>query len=625
MSKISKFLNDPNLFFIDFLQKRLGGRFSYLYCYSEKLFSLIASDATKRIWAERLMRLAYVSGDLYVLSLIFLKACRQFEPSLWAVTYYIAKAVNNGETKYLPEIIKNSCVHPDHLPLLESARLRAKGDYRGALKALCFHSASPNIRFKMAQAERSIYHIMRDKEGMAISALRFIRAEPDMILMEYALNAAGAAESAVRHDIMAACLKRVLRDIDRIMQSKKIFRQYWREAITVSLRLYRIEDAIMIARKARSYGFKKARREIVYLTKICDQTANWRWVVNAARDMVQAVANGKKPKYSGKTLVVLHSAAFSRNAIDYPGFRDDIRFCYNQIISELMALQVKPEISFKLSTHGRILHDGPYFSYHTASDDQFGCHFKETDKPHSFSFDPSGYSGWSEFSTIACADPLIAKIDLDSAEQFFASEKIRILEQNISKYKQPAANGMSQLPEKYIFIGLQIQNDAVQELAYCDIVAMIEAICQVAVQNGLKVVIKRHPHCRSGTVAELLTQGEKAGKFIVMNGNIHELIQYSQAVCVVNSAVGAEALLYEKPVYVFGKSEYMAACFICRQASDFEKVFKPGKQKLDSQALKKFYYALKNIYATDLSDDVKAGAFIKNKVKHHLRLNGFAF
>lgn len=621
MSKLSKLVTKPGLFLIDFFQKRIDQNFGFFYRCAGNIFAFVAQDSYRRTWTEKLMRLAYVSGKHSALSHIFFKSCRTFEPSLWAVTYYISKAVNNGETKHLVRIIENSRINREHLPLMKSALFRAKGAYDEALHTLDFQSASKDVRYKMAQAERSIYHIVRDREGMAVSALRFIISEPDMVLMEYALNAAGAAETAGRRDIMTICLRRALDDIKKIMASKRLFKQYWREAIKVSLRLYHIEDALMIAKKAKSLGLRKARQELSHIEAICTEVSSWRWAVNAARRAVQAAAKGKFPDYKGKVIVVLHSAAFSRNDIDYAGFRGDVRFCYAKIISILMTLCIKPKITFKLSTHGKVLYTSPYFSYHTISDDKLGCHFKETDRPSSFCFDHSGYSGWSEFSGRDCEHSFIKMIDPLIAEQFFNSEKAHILGNRISKYKQPATDMTRRLPEKYIFIGLQMQCDSVQELAYYNIAMMIDEVCTVAKENNLNVVVKRHPYCRAGSVANFLAEGEKTGKFIVDSGNIHELAENSEAVCVINSAVGSEALLHEKPVYVFGRSEYMAACFVCRNPGDFKKNFQLKKHRLDSETLKKFWYALKNIYATNLSNEEAAEAFIKNKVLEHLLLN----
>src|SRR5690606_11694616 len=51
-------------------------------------------------------------------------------------------------------------------------------------------------------------------------------------------------------------------------------------------------------------------------------------------------------------------------------------------------------------------------------------------------------------------------------------------------------------------------------------------------------------------------------KVLLSNASIHSLIERAEAVYKVNSGVGLEALLHEKPVVVTGKCDYMYAATV---------------------------------------------------------------
>ena len=147
---------------------------------------------------------------------------------------------------------------------------------------------------------------------------------------------------------------------------------------------------------------------------------------------------------------------------------------------------------------------------------------------------------------------------------------------------------------------------------------MIEEVVATCEKLGLGVVVKRHPMCKSPQVGEYLRANAAARRIVVATGSIHNIIEKAQAVCVVNSGVGAEALLHEKPVYVFGRSDYMAASYVCKEPGDFAAKFVPGKLPLSTDELHRFWWILRNEYAVDLTDRTAAKAWIKRRVLQHL-------
>tara|TARA_B100001093_G_scaffold510011_1_gene575080 strand:- start:5611 stop:7518 length:1908 start_codon:yes stop_codon:yes gene_type:complete len=74
-----------------------------------------------------------------------------------------------------------------------------------------------------------------------------------------------------------------------------------------------------------------------------------------------------------------------------------------------------------------------------------------------------------------------------------------------------------------------------------------------------KFIIKTHPDCvslkKNGCIHKRFFSHRKVEVVSVL-GQINKLIEFSEAVCVVSSQVGFEALIYEKEVHVFGKPFY---------------------------------------------------------------------
>ncbi|RJJ95293.1 capsular biosynthesis protein, partial [Escherichia coli] len=77
--------------------------------------------------------------------------------------------------------------------------------------------------------------------------------------------------------------------------------------------------------------------------------------------------------------------------------------------------------------------------------------------------------------------------------------------------------------------------------------------------TSTKVVVKRHPYCNSIEVEKLINELEKEGKIIVSDSSVHHLIKTSKAVITVNSGVGLETVIHNKPVIITGKSDYYYA------------------------------------------------------------------
>ncbi len=548
---------------------------------------------------------------------------RYQSPSAWAITTYIANSINRGVDHRSDAILGSAHLAPELAPLITSAIKRRDGDLRGALELLDPTVGIYPARMNAARARRGIFHQLQDHLSLAVDGITFLQREPQQFLIPFTITTAGSAEGVKRHDIFRLALRRLLRDRERIRDNPKKLKLHWNDALKVSMTVFDVDGAVEIAGMAKALGKKAAETKLDTLLQIREEISVWKDVVDAAYASLRAKAEGKEiTDGRADVVLVVPAAAFNTNVIDYPGFRQEIRFVVQTIAETLKLAGVSFRVEGRIRTHGELSFAVPSFSYHTISTDRKALHFKETDRPSRFSFDTGGYAGWSDFSSRSVEELDLDSVDQEKAKAFFRAEQVAVIEGNVSKYAQAELTFTEPLPERFVFIGLQVIGDAVQQLAYSSPFAMMDEVIDTCMQRGLSVVVKRHPQDKSGQISDYLRARVEKGHVTVSTASIHTLIAKSEAVCVINSGVGAEALLHEKPVYVFGKADYMRACFVCEKPGDFAKQFYRGRTRLTSDQLYRFWYVLRNRYAVSLRDREKSAAWIRTRVLRHLRETG---
>ncbi len=186
-------------------------------------------------------------------------------------------------------------------------------------------------------------------------------------------------------------------------------------------------------------------------------------------------------------------------------------------------------------------------------------HYKEAYLPHMTHFDRDGYSGWSEIATARKSlraeypDPAVA-------DAFFASDIRPFLAERRSKFAQPEEPFDAE--PGFVFVPLQVLNDAVIALKHEeDYLQSLGNILRFLHAQGLRLVLKRHPQCRAPEVAEFLRQMVESRLAIATTASIHDILPRAQGVVTMNSGVGFEALLYEKPVVCLGRADYADMAF----------------------------------------------------------------
>lgn len=532
-------------------------------------------------------------------------------PTTWAITFYIGKVVFKGNVNELDQLIKSKKVRDDHKPLLISAKERVNGNFNEALRVLNYNPKSRLVMYKVAQATRSIHHQMNNTIGKVDSGIKYILQDKKRMLLDFSLHIAGSAQNINNNEYFLIALKRAYRDLSRFKKNKKYTRDFWREAVAVALHLFDIDLALSISRRAKELCLNGAEREYKRILGLNKKFKNNKDLLLKAKRNLLNLIKSKENQNDADVIIVFNAAALRFNNIDYSGFRDDIIFIYKTIADCLNKHGISYDVVGKFIVHGELNLDKPYFSYHSISSDGKGLHFKEYDRPHCFSFDNSGYSGWASVAKLEINDPRLTEIDSIESKIFFEQDSNFVLSKGISKYKQKKNEDLH-LPSKFIFVALQIDGDAVQSLAYRDTLEMLDEVTSVCLKLGTPLVVKRHPYCKSPRISEYLKKVVDNENIFMATGNIHKLIEKSSAVCVINSAVGSEALLHKKIVYSFGRSEYMGATVVCEEVGDFEKKF--NKFELNPTELEKFWYFMRTEYSSDIKNRSIALDFIERKV-----------
>lgn len=560
--------------------------------------------ASALIFEGRLL-IEYHAGRPAAAEDIFFHYAKRKQLTFWATSTYVARVVDAGYSQRLEEIRRHPHLSAGASALLSEAASRLAGDRAGA----------PAGDLGEGQADQLKYH-----QRLAEDGLTFMRAEADYIDLTLPLSTALSAEACDREDIFAAAITLLIGQLAKVEKSRLLSREYVGDVVAAKLSMFDLQGALAFLNHPHVADMAKAGRLHVEVASLINETEAYSPAVGMANKDILARAEGMREPLDKMPVILMPAAAFRKNKIDYPGFRSDIRFVLSAILAAFENNKVAYAVRSRLRTHGFVDLSVPSFSYHTISHGNQGLHFKETDRPSLFSFDSRGYAGWSEFSDFSLEQLRAADVDQQHADAFFEDEKRRVIGGNLSKYRQAAVSDSENLPEGFIFVALQLIGDAVSQLAYLSLFEMVEEVVRTAEAKGLSVVIKRHPLCTTPEVSRFLSKLVAEGRVTQVYSSIHAIIPKALAVCVVNSGVGAEALLHEKPVYVFGRADYMAGCFVCRQPGDFVAQFVAGETRLTPDELRKFWFLLRNRYAIDLRDREKAAAEIEARVMEHLRL-----
>lgn len=126
------------------------------------------------------------------------------------------------------------------------------------------------------------------------------------------------------------------------------------------------------------------------------------------------------------------------------------------------------------------------------------------------------------------------------------------------KNKRTISDKFSSLPASYIFVPFQVDSDR-QILCFSpwisnmrELFSVLEAAAD-SLPDSVKIVVKEHPSC-SKDFSDLHKKNSRI--YFANSQNTQLLIEKSMAVATINSSVGLEAMLLNKPVIVLGEAFY---------------------------------------------------------------------
>ena len=238
-----------------------------------------------------------------------------------------------------------------------------------------------------------------------------------------------------------------------------------------------------------------------------------------------------------------------------------------------------------------------YFSYHTKTNlERFNLfHIHSTSFPGYFLIDRLGYAGFSSYASYNTAFLESQNEDDKVVNEWFDKFSGDIIDNNITRIIQDDEE--LKVDKPYFFIAGQTKMDAVvSKLSNVDGQEYYNRICELALKLGYGVVYKPHPLVRKNT---LLKRGE--GDFHTpnypnvteYNGSIHKAISNAEAVYVINSNVGMEALLHGKQVYTAGNCDYK---WVTHQIDTLDSI-DIEHENISTDVIKKFlYYMVNHVY-----------------------------
>ncbi len=253
-------------------------------------------------------------------------------------------------------------------------------------------------------------------------------------------------------------------------------------------------------------------------------------------------------------------------------------------------------------------------SYHTnAPFSTNHLHIQEVPLAGRCSIDHQGFAGYSSLATMHtpivqasdhCSEALLLKNQRELYETY--------VENNISKYSQTIER--VQFEGDYVFVALQIPTDTVAALAYVTGAELVQTVADHYLHSGVKVRVKRHPYCNSMTVQKTLDKLVKAGAIEISDASVHDLIANAKTVFTVNSGVGLEALLHQKPVVVTGDCDYSYAVAAQPKSIDELKVTLNQNLKFDNYRTQQ----LLNYYVNNYSMSSSNRTAIHNRLREWL-------
>jgi hypothetical protein len=193
----------------------------------------------------------------------------------------------------------------------------------------------------------------------------------------------------------------------------------------------------------------------------------------------------------------------------------------------------------------------PYWSGPKKNNTRF---YMQTVFPWLFTIDELGWGGGAKFLDTFDPNKMYSDGAFNKMREYALSGK--------SKFSQPSKGDPVEINSPTIFVPLQLPHDeTIKYHADITVPEFVEALCKWADESDDRpnILFKGHPV--NLTSMEPLRRIIERYKRVIYRTdlNIHEIIPKVDAVYVINSGTGQEAMLHDKPVVAFGDCEYQGA------------------------------------------------------------------
>ena len=287
---------------------------------------------------------------------------------------------------------------------------------------------------------------------------------------------------------------------------------------------------------------------------------------------------------------------------------EDLRTFFVLLEEVLTSLRIEYEITSvikKIIPTSHLL-----FAHHTYGSYNNVWHIKKGYVPGYIYFDRTGYSGWAE---IANSPELFSKsqeANINVAREFVQQFVQHYTNTNTSKLPQTQDFVLPQ--EKYIFVVGQVPDDTVSFHANIKSDDLITRVVD-RFADEITVVFKPHPIDLKRR-PKYYQQLSQTYNVTMTNGSIHKIIPNAEAVFTVNSGVGFESLLHNKPVICSGHSDYHWVTTRIKSNEDLNRLQLSEIKQNDDQVIKFLFFMF-----TEYFVDVTSKESITTRVLQAIR------
>ena len=225
-------------------------------------------------------------------------------------------------------------------------------------------------------------------------------------------------------------------------------------------------------------------------------------------------------------------------------------------------------------------------------------YYKEMHMQGLFTIDHLGWGG--DHSGLLTA-PDLNSTDPVASQAFCGKLRERFLLSGSSKHRQPPIRPIASEIKPYMLAPLQLPtDDAVVYQSSVSVVEYVHALADWAERRGCNVVFKLHPGSADPATEDVIRR-RLGAHVLLLDENIHALIDQSEAVAVISSGVGFESLIHGKPVIAFGDCDYRWAGFRAKpsgldEAWKFAQRFSEEDRSLAHRFV--YYYYHRHAYLT---------------------------